>query len=200
MNKKILLGFLLVVVVVLMLCLFFSRRMCAVKKDYFIVANAGGCFSTYYEKNPSRLTPRIKEVIPQLNRSEQYAPEKLDYDQELPLPQDLFGEFCETSATKKADDSNEASCKGYLYVGPKYHKPDSVTIHPKNIEALYCRLTVKCWVTKRQFDKFKKSILHAAEKFPQQAAEIPRFYAHELDMPEQCMTEYNGKKVYYSNY
>ncbi|HLD75338.1 MAG TPA: hypothetical protein VJB34_10630 [Bdellovibrionota bacterium] len=200
MNKGNLLLGLLLVVAVGAAVIFFSNRQCAVKKDLFIVANAGGCFSEYYETNPARLTPRIKEVIPQLNRSTQYAGDKLEYAQELPMPEDLYSEFCNTTATKKVDESNQARCKGYLYVGPKYHKPDSVTVHPKQIEAIYCRLTVKCRVTQTEFDKFKKSILQAVDKFPKEAATIPQFSADELDVPERCVTEHNGKYTFYSHY
>ncbi len=200
MNKKILLLGLLLVIAMGAFVLFFSQRQCAIKKDLFIVANAGGCFSEYYETNSARLTPRIKEIIPQLNRSSQYAPEKLEYNRELPMPQDIYNEFCNTAATKKVDERNQVSCDGYLYVGPQYHKPDSVTVHPKQIEAMYCRLTLKCQVTQAQFNAFKKSILQAVEKAPQEVAEIPRFYANELDTPEHCVTEYNGKKAFFSNY
>ena len=200
MNKHILLlGFLLVIVMGAFI-LFFSQRQCVIKKDFFIIANAGGCFSEYYESNPAHLTPRLKEVIPQLNRSSQYAPEKLEYDRELPMPQDVYNEFCKSAATKKVNNSNQASCDGYLYVGPQYHKPDTVTTYPKQIEALYCRLTLKCRVTQVQFNQFKKSMMQAVDKFPKQAAMIPQFYADELDVPEQCVAEYNGKKTFYSNY
>ncbi|MBI2645927.1 MAG: hypothetical protein HYW85_02690 [Deltaproteobacteria bacterium] len=166
------------------------------KEKFFIVAEAGRCFSDFYKNNPGRLIPRIKEVIPKLNRSEQYAPDKLTYNQRLPMPQDLLQEFCNAGDTQRLNVNNEAFCDGYLYVYSKYYRDDRDVVYPKKIGGIECSLTVRCGVSKREYEVFKKSFDQSVkEKFSPQMAMEPIFTAEDLEIPKQCVTEYNGNKL-----
>ena len=192
--KTVLVSFLLLGILVLGVYVY--RFQSLDKEEFFIVADAGRCFSDYYEHNPGRLIPRIKEVLPKLNRLEQYAPDKLQYDQKLPMPKDLLNEFCNAGDTQKLNVNNEAECDGYLYVYSKYYRDDRDVIYPKKIGGIECKLTVRCRVTQRQYDVFKKSFDQAVkEKFSPEMATEPSFTAEELNMPKHCLTEYNGNKL-----